>query len=206
MASSSIKRRVIIPRRSKRVPEDLCTTEIVKGSFFDQDGGGHNIDMAAVGNNDRHVVGQEAQSRKTSDEHNSDIVEMMSNQKSDAAIRLSVMDSSTARGGTRKRNGEDFSLKSGRKKGKVSRNESFEGRCKQLVDFVDKFGHCHVPYKYLVNPSLGRWCSMMRSAYNKIQQGQTPQINLTQVQIERLEKIGFKWNLRETFDQRCHNL
>ena len=195
-----------MPRQSKRVPEDLCTTEIVKGSFFDQDGGGHNIDMAAVGNNDRHVVGQEAQSRKTSDEHNSDITEMMSNQKSDAAIRLSVMDSSTARGGTRKRNGEDFSLKSGRKKGKVSINESFEGRFKQLVDFVDKFGHCHVPYKYLVNPSLGRWCSMMRSAYNKIQQGQTPQINLTQVQIERLEKIGFKWNLRETFDQRCHNL
>ena len=198
-----------MPRQSKRVPEDLCTTEIVKGSFFDQDGGGHNIDMAAVGNNDRHVVGQEAQSRKTSDEHNSDIVEMMSNQKSDAAIRLSVMDSSTARGGTRKRNGEDFSLKSGRKKGKVSRNESFEGRCKQLVDFVDKFGHCHVPYKYLVNPSLGRWCSTMRSAYNKIQQGQTPKINLTQVQIERLEEIGFKWEFAKkntTFEQRCHDL
>ena len=162
--------------------------------------------MAAVGNNDRHVVGQEAQSRKTSDEHNSDIAEMMSNEESDAAILSNDMDNSTARGDTRKRNGEDSTLKSGRKKGRVSRNQSFEGRFKQLVDFVDKFGHCHVPYKYLVNPSLGRWCSMMRSAYNKIQQGQTPKINLTQVQIERLEKIGFKWNLRETFDQRCHNL
>ena len=72
--------------------------------------------MAAVGNNDRHVVGQEAQSRKTSDEHNSDIAEMMSNQESNAAISSNDMDNSVARGVTRKRNAEDYSLKS-RKKG-----------------------------------------------------------------------------------------
>jgi hypothetical protein len=42
MASSTIKRRVIIPRRSKRVPKGLCTTEIGEGSF-DQDGGGNKL-------------------------------------------------------------------------------------------------------------------------------------------------------------------
>ena len=102
-SSSTIKRRVIIPRRSKRVPEGLCTTEIGEGSIFEQDGGGQNIDMAAVGNNDRRVVGQEVQSRKTSDEHNSVNAEMMSNQESNAAIRSNDMNNSTARGITRKR-------------------------------------------------------------------------------------------------------
>ena len=175
MASSSIIRRVIIPRRSKRVPKDLCTTEI--------------------GNNDRHVVGQEVQSRKTSDEHNSDIAEMMSNQESNAAISSNDMDNSVARGVTRKRNAEDYSLKS-RKKGTAARNKSFEGRCKQLIDFIDEFGHCNVPKKYSVNPSLGSWCSTMRSTYNEIQQGQIPKRNLAEVRIERLEEIGFKWELR----------
>ena len=183
-----------MPRQSKRVPEDLCTTEIGEGRFFDQDGGGHNIDMAAVGNNDRHVVGQEAQSRKTSDEHNSDIAEMMSNEESDAAILSNDMDNSTARGDTRKRNGEDSSLKRRRKKGKVSRNDSFEGRCKQLIDFKDKFGHCHVPCKYPVGPSLGKWCSDTRSAcrYKNIQQGQTLKENLTQDQNRVSERDWFQ--------------
>jgi len=29
---------------------------------------------------------------------------------------------------------------------------------------------------------------------------------LTQDQIERLEEIGFKWKIRETFEQRCRDL
>ena len=44
MASSSIQRRVIIPRRSKRVLKGLCTKEIGEGSVFVQNGGGHNIE------------------------------------------------------------------------------------------------------------------------------------------------------------------
>ena len=85
----------------------------------------------------------------------------------------------------------DFSLKS-RKKGTAARNKSFEGRCKQLIDFIDEFGHCNVPKKYSVDPSLGTWCSKTRCAYNQIQQGKTPERNLTQHQIERLEEIGVK--------------
>ena len=49
----------------------------------------------------------------------------------------------------------------------------------------------------------------MRYTYKKIQQGQkTPKGNLTQDQIERLEEIGFKWDLanKTAFEQRCHGL
>jgi len=47
----------------------------------------------------------------------------------------------------------------------------------------------------------------MRHSYKHIQQGQTPHINLTQDQIERLEDIGFKWgHAVETFEQRCSGL
>ena len=52
-----------MPRRSKRVPKGLHAAEIGEGGV-DQDGGGHNIDTAAVGNSDRHVVGEEVQSNK----------------------------------------------------------------------------------------------------------------------------------------------
>jgi len=137
--------------------------------------------------------------------------QVMTNQDSSAAIRSKDMDNSTARGVTvtRKRNAEDPSFESSRKKGTAARTGSFEGQCKQLIDFIDEFGHCNVPYKYSANPSLGYWCGNMRCAYNKIQQGQTPRRNLTQDQIERLEEIGFKWKLTngaEIFEQRCHDL
>ena len=106
----------------------------------------------------------------------------------------------------RKRNAEDSSFKS-RKKGTAARHESFEGRYKQLIDFIDEFGHCNVPWTFSANPSLGHWCGVKRCSYNQIQQGQTPRNDLTQDQIERLEKIGFKWGkAAETFEQRCRDL
>jgi hypothetical protein len=39
----------------------------------------------------------------------------------------------------------------------------------------------------------------MRYTYNQIQQGQTPRINLTRDQIERLEQIGVTLKVQETF-------
>ena len=149
--------------------------------------------MAAVGNNDHHVLGQEGQIRKTSDKHNSDIAERMSNQESSAVRRLNDMDKGTVRGVTRKRNADNSSLKC-RKKGTSGIHDIFEGRFKQLIDFKDKFGHCHVPCKYPVGPSLGKWCSDTRSAcrYKNIQQGQTLKENLTQDQNRVSERDWFQ--------------
>jgi hypothetical protein len=152
--SSSITRRVIIPRRSKRVLKGLC-------------------DQA------------------------------MTNQDSSAAVRSKDMDNSTERRVTRKRNAEDSSFKSRKKS---TRTGSFEGRCKQLVDFIDDFGHCNVPYKCSADPSLGSWYIKTRYNYNQIQKGQTPNGNLTQDQIERLEEISFRWKAKDAFEQRFHDL
>jgi len=59
-----------------------------------------------------HVLGQEVQSRKTSDGHNIDNAGgMMTDPDSSAAIRPKDMDNSIARGVTRKRNAEDSSFK-----------------------------------------------------------------------------------------------
>ena len=69
---------------------------------------------------------------------------MIANQDSSAVISSKYIDNSTARGVTRKRNAEESSLMS-RKKGTTARNKSFEGRCKQLINFMDEFGHCDDP-------------------------------------------------------------
>ena len=152
VASTSIKTRVIMPLRSKRVSKGLC-------------------DQA------------------------------MTNPDSSLGIRSKGMGDSTAAEVTRKRKAKDSSSNKKRKK-----TESFEGRCKQLIDFIDEFGHCNVPRGHSVDPLLGQWCSTMRCSCNQIQQGQTPKRNLAQDQIERLEEIGFKWKTSETFEQRCHDL
>ena len=52
--------------------------------------------------------------------------------------------------------------------------EIFEQHCHDLEAFTSKFGHCNVPCKDSVNPSLGNWCNKLRCSYNQIQQGQTP--------------------------------
>ena len=129
----------------------------------------------------------------------------ITNQDSSAVISSKYIENSTARGYTRKRSAEESSLKS-RKKGTAARNESFEGRCKQLIDFIDEFGHCNVPFRYSADPSLGQWCSTMRYSYNQIQQGQTPKRNLTKDQIDRLEEIGFRWKVQKRFEQRFRDL
>jgi len=51
----------------------------------------------------------------------------------------------------------------------------------------------------------------MRTAYNNIQKGTKTNINLSQGRIERLEEIGFQWqvlrtNYDETFEQHCREL
>ena len=61
----------------------------------------------------------------------------------------------------------------------------FKERCRELIAFKEEFGHCNVTQKYACNPSLGKWCSTLRTTYNKNK--------LSHDRIDRLEKIGFKW-------------
>ena len=86
---------------------------------------------------------------------------------------------------------------------------SFDERCNQLLRFKEEIGHCNVPVKYSGNPSFGKWCSTMRTAYKKIQKGMKTNRNLSQDRIERLEEIGFQWQVvdyNESFKKRCREL
>ena len=72
-------------------------------------------------------------------------------------------------------------------------NAAFENRFVELAEFKLKFGHCNIPNKYTENPALRNWCGNLRTAYNQLQKGQKPRMNVSAERIERLEKIGFKW-------------
>ena len=89
-------------------------------------------------------------------------------------------------------------------------NATFEKRCFDLEIFKEEFGHCNVRRSYAGNPSLGQWCIDMNTGYRKMQKGSTPNSNLSQDRIERLEEIGFQWQViidyDKTFEKRCREL
>ncbi|WP_257616739.1 helicase associated domain-containing protein, partial [Chlamydia suis] len=58
-----------------------------------------------------------------------------------------------------------------------------------LLDFREEHGHCKVPTRYPENPDLGSWVSTQRYAFKK---GKLPEDK-----IERLEEIGFVWDVTE---------
>ena len=95
------------------------------------------------------------------------------------------------------RMGFDFSLRAYEEK------ISFDDRMKDLQAFKEEHGHCNVPIsksdKNIKYQSLGIWCSKMRQSYKKIKHGQTPPNTrkLSDANIQRLEAVGFKWNLHE---------
>jgi len=55
---------------------------------------------------------------------------------------------------------------------------TFEGRCEQLKEFKEEFGHCNVPLRYKANRSLGNWSIGMRYGYNHLRQEAGEGINV----------------------------
>ena len=66
--------------------------------------------------------------------------------------------------------------------------EVWDEMFKQLQEYKEQYGHCRVPTKYTANPQLGYWVSKQRSVYNNKRKGK-----LSPEQINRLERLGFKW-------------
>ena len=65
----------------------------------------------------------------------------------------------------------------------------------ELVAYKDAHGgSCNVPNRYAENPQLGTWVDTQRTQYKKFQQDPSTS-QMTQERIERLESIGFEWNL-----------
>ena len=88
-------------------------------------------------------------------------------------------------------------------------NRRFEKKFGELEAFKDEFGHCHVPRKFVNNPSLGQWCSDIRCSYNAIEKGnKAKKYNISQDRIERLEDIGFLWQgvRASKYNKRTNNM
>jgi len=84
----------------------------------------------------------------------------------------------------------------------LSTSRTFDERYAELMKFKEKVGHCNVPRKQSGEyQSLANWCSHLRNSYKKIQKNETPNIKLTEENIQQLEDAGFKWSLSRTFDE-----
>lgn len=73
---------------------------------------------------------------------------------------------------------------------------SWAERFAQLEEFKKGNGHCNVPIRFKVNPSLGQWVSTQRQEYSNYQNGKKS--NMNKDRITRLEAAEFCWSLRDT--------
>ncbi len=69
-------------------------------------------------------------------------------------------------------------------------------RFAQLLEFKKANGHCNVPIRYKVNPSLGQWVSTQRQEYSNFRNGKKS--NMSDERISKLEEAEFCWSLRDT--------
>ena len=75
------------------------------------------------------------------------------------------------------------------------RGESnFERHFQDLCRYKERHGHCVVPTK---EGTLGRWVTNLRHEYKAFQDPKTRnKSKLLQSKIDRLNEIGFKWNMQ----------
>ena len=73
-----------------------------------------------------------------------------------------------------------------KKKKRRNKQKTFEERVENLKAFKAKHGHCNVPYRYDLDPSLGEWVKDMRRGVLKI----------TYERKKLLNQVGFNWETR----------
>jgi Helicase associated domain len=73
-------------------------------------------------------------------------------------------------------------------------DHSWMEKYQELKRYKERHGNCDVPTKYAPSPSLGRWVSTQRSEYKKRQGGRGSRL-LTQDKIDRLNLLGFTWEM-----------
>jgi hypothetical protein len=88
---------------------------------------------------------------------------------------------------------------------KWSLQGKFDERFNDLMAFKAKYGHCDASQTG-ENASLGRWCILLRASYKNIQNNQIPRRKLSDEQIQRLNDAGFKWSLKDKFDERFNDI
>mmetsp|Transcript_24353 Transcript_24353/g.35398 ORF Transcript_24353/g.35398 Transcript_24353/m.35398 type:complete len:231 (+) Transcript_24353:72-764(+) len=73
----------------------------------------------------------------------------------------------------------------------------------ELLEYKETFGNCNVPVPYKIRPELGEFVRTHRVLYGQKRKG----INdlLTDEQIDRLEKVGFCWEVKGAVKQEDRN-
>ena len=74
-------------------------------------------------------------------------------------------------------------------------NHSWYEKYNELIEYKRIFGNCDVATKFGPNPALGRWVSTQRSEYKKFHQSARGSKHMTQEKIDKLDRIGFKWEM-----------
>ena len=69
-------------------------------------------------------------------------------------------------------------------------------RFEQLREFKAQFGHCRVPREYPSNSKLGKWVTKQRQNYKLYWDGKPS--GMTEQRIQKLERVEFVWNTRDT--------
>lgn len=67
-------------------------------------------------------------------------------------------------------------------------------RWQELVYFQQQYGHANVPSNHPQNPQLATWVKCQRRQYKLFWDGKPSNMNLERIQ--RLESVGFEWELR----------
>jgi Helicase associated domain len=75
-----------------------------------------------------------------------------------------------------------------------SQGAAWEERLGELKEFRAQNQHCNVPTNFRDNPQLASWVKCQRRQYKLYLEGQPS--NITPRRIERLEELGFEWELR----------
>jgi len=83
--------------------------------------------------------------------------------------------------------------------------DSWENRYEELVSYKETFGHTRVPQKFPENELLGLWVRKQRSNYTKTPNRNTS-CSITKNRIRLMNKIGFEWSLRDTWNVRYKEL
>jgi hypothetical protein len=74
----------------------------------------------------------------------------------------------------------------------TSREELWEVRFQELVEYKREFGHTLVPQNYAANPQLGIWVRTQRYEYRRKRSEVSSQ--MTKERVNKLNEIGFVWD------------
>lgn len=90
--------------------------------------------------------------------------------------------------------------------GVVDIHENFDGYIQDLLNFKAEHGHCGV--RFHLDKKLYQWCEKVRQTYKNQECGIIFSTMLSPTQIDRLNEIGFIWNMgrSKSFQERLAEL